>query len=246
MNEDCRTYENAWNELLDARGAADIELIRSLEAHAAVCQRCAALATGYRRLQKAVPAWRAQPIPTIDLADRVRSAWSAETVNSFPFRQRHPRAFVWVMTAAAASIAAIGWIDLHHRLGPAQNRPVGQGPALSISPKVATAAAPPSRLLSDSIGNASRATLVLARSATEPAVRVGWQVLSSAELSETAPTLPVGLPEGNTSTPEALQAVGDDVARGVGPLSGSARKAFGFLLGPAIGPSSASPPGRGA
>ena len=61
-----------------------------------------------------------------------------------------------------------------------------------------------------------------------PAARIGREVLGSASL----PSTTLELPEPVSPAVEVLQGVGSRVQAGVRPLSGSARHAFGFLLGP--------------
>jgi hypothetical protein len=95
------------------------------------------------------------------------------------------------------------------------------------------------------------ATLDLARAASEPAARIGRQVIDAAArpdpaASETEPAgepdsiaLVVSVPSLNALAPNPAAAaamwhqVGDGLADGVRPLTSTARHAFGFLLGPA-------------
>jgi hypothetical protein len=79
------------------------------------------------------------------------------------------------------------------------------------------------------VADATAATWDLARETSAPAARIGREVVSSSAFAETG-TLALPVP----ALPFVLPAVGDEVQRGVNPLSGSARHAFGFLLGPAL------------
>jgi hypothetical protein len=74
---------------------------------------------------------------------------------------------------------------------------------------------------------------------------VGREVIVAAELPSATPQL--GLVGAVAPSAAAWQRVGDQVGAGVGPLGGSARSAFGFLLGeaPEDPPPPASPK-RGA
>jgi hypothetical protein len=100
--------------------------------------------------------------------------------------------------------------------------------------------------------DATEATWDLARSASEPAARIGRQFLGATLEHEQSPgkvdamndrepvIRAVSVPSLNSLTPDAtaagilLQQVGDRLATGVRPLSDTARHAFGFLLGPAL------------
>jgi hypothetical protein len=104
--------------------------------------------------------------------------------------------------------------------------------------------------LNQAVAEATKATLDLARSASEPAARLSRQVIDAATSPQLEPgsieIAPVAGPERVTisvpslaalapdsaSATAMLQQVGDRFASGVGPLSTTARHAFGFLLGP--------------
>jgi anti-sigma factor RsiW len=83
------------------------------------------------------------------------------------------------------------------------------------------------------LAEATLATIDLARATSAPAARLGRQVLTSVAPGE-GPALM--LPTALEPPADVLQSVGEGVNQGVRPLSGSARHAFGFLLGPAVKP----------
>ena len=104
--------------------------------------------------------------------------------------------------------------------------------------------------MSEALADATAATWDLARTTSEPAARLGRQVLESATRVEDAitpgsiraPILPVPrtpaltrLPRSCRSSPQPppgsalLQQVGDGLSASVRPLSSTARQAFGFL-----------------
>ncbi|MCA1686628.1 MAG: hypothetical protein LC745_11780 [Planctomycetia bacterium] len=83
--------------------------------------------------------------------------------------------------------------------------------------------------LSDALADAGSATWDLAREASGPAARVGRQVIEAAELPGTSPA--VALPGVVRPASDVWREVGDRVNAGVRPLEGSARHAFGFLVG---------------
>jgi len=97
------------------------------------------------------------------------------------------------------------------------------------SPRPAPARGP--RPLSESLAEAGSATLDLARSASGTAARVGLKVWEEAAVVE-VPRAPAV--EGDAGS--LLRAVGDRLDDNVRPIGGTARAAFGFLLGPAGGP----------
>jgi hypothetical protein len=233
MNADCRRFDLLWNAALDARGAADAgDLERALEAHEAACPRCRAAAEGYRRLRRAIGALPPLQPPPADLVDRVLAAHEAG-----PGRARWDRVARPLRWAAAAAVllAAAG-IGARVWRGPA-----GAPPTVVRGP-VAPAVAP--RPLADALADATAATLDLARTTSAPAARVGRQVLASAVQETEPPSLSGPWPE--SADPGVLKSVADGLQQGVGPLSGSARRAFGFLLGPASARTPAAPPDRGA
>ena len=83
------------------------------------------------------------------------------------------------------------------------------------------------RPITESLAEATSATLSLARETSAPAARVGKQVLASATLPKA--DWPVEMPT-RAEPAEVLQSVGSRVEEGVRPLSGAARSAFSFLL----------------
>jgi hypothetical protein len=119
--------------------------------------------------------------------------------------------------------------------------------------------------LNRALAEATSATWDLARSASEPAARISRDVLDAATVAEPgsgeAPmvdaatgtsdglaSLSVPMPSLDPLAPEAtagvLQQVGDQLSAGVGPLSSTARHAFGFLLGAPGAPAESGPNGR--
>jgi hypothetical protein len=124
------------------------------------------------------------------------------------------------------------------------------------------------RALNRALLDATSATWDLARTASEPAARISWDAFDavtqaevsvgehfeagpspgSAGISAAVPSLIPPMPDPSAAS-AVLQQVGDQLAEGVRPLSHTARRAFGFLLGPARGqrvPRTSPPPARGA
>jgi hypothetical protein len=92
--------------------------------------------------------------------------------------------------------------------------------------------APRQRNLSAALAQATSATLDLAREASAPAARLGQDVYIAGLPREIG--WPVAI-EPSAASSEMIQSVSRTVKSGVGPLSGSARRAFSFLIAPASG-----------
>jgi hypothetical protein len=212
----CQDFERIWNEQLDAQEGASPEVEQAQEAHAAVCPACQAISRRYMVLRQAIRVWGPPPAAPALLADRIL---------------RQPRAVVrrparWVAlirpAAGTAAVAAAlllvvvaggrrGWF---HPVAPAST------PERTLDPQT----------LSTALAEATSATWNLARATSAPAARIGREVLAETKLSGAAPPpLPVDVDPGT----DVLQRVSDGVSAGVLPISGTARHAFGFLLGPA-------------
>lgn len=232
----CREFESAWNERLDARGAAPVDPGPALDGHAAACPSCRALGARYLALAQAIGTPAPPLAPPAGFADRVLAAAAERPAAAvIPPRTRLVR-----LAAAAAVVAAVGLSIRAWTAG-------------RVGPEVRTPPAPVARVqpddaddLAEALAAATSASWDLAREASAPAARVGRRVLGAAELSDGSS--PFALPEPGPPVAEVLQAVGDRVNAGVGPLGGSARRAFGFLLGPADDspPPPANAPKRGA
>jgi hypothetical protein len=226
----CRDFERCWNERLDARSAAPAGLDRAMEAHAADCPSCRALGARYQALAQALLAAGPSPAPPPGFADRVLAAAVAEAGRGRLLALRLIRRLAPM--AAAAVVLAAGAVLLQ---GWARDRaaPAPVARARPIDPDG----------LTEALALASSATWALAREASAPAARVGRQVLEPAEPAETTPEL-LAMPVEVPLAAEVLQSVGDRVNAGVRPLEGTARHAFGFLLGAA--PDDDRPPPRPA
>jgi hypothetical protein len=237
----CREFERRINEQLDAREAVSPEVEHALEAHRSACPSCQATSARYQRLVQALASRRPAPAPPADFAarflERVASgAIDAVTDAPEPWpilklgRALRPFGATAAAVAAAAALLLSVWIG---GLAPRPAGPAPPPPGVGTAPPVQR----PSRsidpaALSAALAEATEATWDLARTASAPAARVGMEVLDATELAETTGSLPLPLSEGAATTSEVLQDVGQRVSQGVRPLSGTARHAFGFLLGP--------------
>lgn len=223
----CRDFESAWNARLDARGA-DAPLSPEAEAHAASCSACRVLASRYQALELALRVWGPPPPPSAGFADRVLNR-SSQRISGTPSmgvlgggveadtpmlgvpRSVWRPALGWAMAAAVLVATGLTIWTVRPRSKPT---PLGEPVA--------------ARSLSDSLADATSATLALARSTSAPAARLGRRVLDSASVPE--PDWPTGQGVEVVSSREVLQAVGDRVGARTRPLSGSARHAFRFLI----------------
>jgi hypothetical protein len=208
----CEDFDRLWNERLDARDAAVPEVERALETHASGCEPCRAAAARYELLRQALLAWGPSPAPPAGFVERVLAAHEHE--GRRPRTLPIPRGARWAAAAVLLLGMGLAIRVATHRAGQPANAPLA-------------AKVPVPRPLSAALADAASATIDLARTTSEPAARVGRRVLATslpAELAAPAPLVPVA---------DALPTLGDDVQRGVQPLSGTARRAFGFLIGPA-------------
>lgn len=207
----CREFESAWDAVLDTRptdapGPA-------LGDHAAACPSCRAVHARNLLLVQALRSLGPPPAGRDGFAERVLAALALEPVAAV----LSIRARVVRFAAAAAIIAALvvggrAWTS----------RPTIEAP-VAVTPPAEPAD------LTEALATATSATFDLAREASAPAARVGRQVLDSAEFPETGSAL--GFSETMLPAATVWRTVGDRVNAGVQPLGGSARHAFGFLLG---------------
>ena len=231
------------------------DLERTLRDHAADCPACRQVAARYQLLHRALGGWSAQPAPPVDLADRILAAAQSPASRRRGARNRGARP-IWriglpLATAAAAVIALVfvrPAID-----GPRPERRTTAPPALANNPPGGaishsdSGSGPVSadtRALDTALADATAATWDLARSASEPAARISLHVLDVAteprpgSVDDGSSSFSVSVSSYVPAAPDSaaasamLRQVGDSLASSVGPLSNTARHAFGFLLGP--------------
>jgi len=221
----CRDFERVWSERFDARRTLpDVEKGEPLEAHAASCVTCHGLAARYRALRLATASLES-PSPPAGFADRVLAAYGAEPASVEPPAWQRWRLAGLISAAAAAAVFAAVGISL--RVFPSAT--VSAPPRVSVETSVVQPRPIDAQGLSDALAVATSATWDLARESSAPAARVGRQVIVSVRLpgEEPSVTLPVIIPE----VADLWHRVGDRVSAGARPLEGTARHAFGFLLG---------------
>ena len=274
----CIDFQQKWNELLDAEAGQavapqeghDLPSVAAGEAlllaHADECATCRPIAARYQVLRHAIHAWRRPPAPPLDLADRVLSTpsamppamISAESRFGGPWRIRRPSLGIVSGLAAAAILCMVVGVAFDRLSRPDRpDRPtaipenlVHDAPSVSVPVK----ATPDSLALNRALAEATSATWDLARSTSEPAARIGRDVLdatsgsepgviekasratsaSPRDSSEGMASLSIAVPSLDPLAPDTsavLQQVGGQLSAGVRPLSSTARHAFGFLLG---------------
>jgi hypothetical protein len=212
----CHDFERVLNEQLDARCDASAEVERFLETHASACAPCREVAARYATLRQVLLASGPAPVPPADFVDRFLTAGLAVP----PRRTLVIPLRTWgAALAIAASLLVI--VAAPGRFGADRARP---GPVHATAPRV-KAIDPQS--LTVALALARSATLDLARDTSGPATRIGREVLESATVNGT-PSLSMDVPV--TTSSDVLRNVGERVTEGVGPLSGTARHAFSFLL----------------
>jgi hypothetical protein len=234
----CRDFVRLINEQIDARGAISPDLERALESHGLVCAACRAEALRYQTLRQAIAAWSMPPVAPPDFADRFLESWQqagSEPAEAIP----RPTLKLWPALLPIAAAASLLLAVL-----------VGLRSGLLVQPKGAVSEprltrAIDSDALSSALAEATTATWDLARETSAPAARVGLEIFDAPGLVETTVALPLAGEAG--LKPEVVQELGERIDDGFRPISGTARSAFGFLLGPALPPPEAPPPpSRGA
>ena len=227
----CREFEKLWDDLLDARWEPLAHHERTLEAHASGCPRCRALSSRYQLLGQAVSSLR-PPTPSAESIERLYALTVPAKPPRIAIKFSNGRHRLRGSLAAAAAFALAwlggGWWPTHE-------------PALRPAPNTGSASVS-RRALGLVLANATEATLDLAREASAPASRIGREVLDLGQSSDSSPVPdPESSQEPEATPSDLLKAVGERVGAGVKPISGSARHAFSFLLGPPDQPGPAVP-----
>lgn len=220
----CDDFERLWNVRLDARGEPDAALEHRLDEHAAGCAACRALAARYRLLTQAIAR-----VPGLAPSAGFTERCLAEVSRGYAApraRATRPWHYAVRLAAAACLLAAVA---------------VGFYRAWDREEPKVVAAPPEPRALPDALADATSATWDLALEASAPAARIGREVLGSA-VEPVSSESRNWLPATAETASDMLHNVGERVNEGVRPLSGSARHAFGFLLGPALDDADGSRP----
>jgi hypothetical protein len=221
----CGDFKRLINEQLDVRAAASADVERAWESHGSACPECRAEARRYQILRRAIGAWGTPPAPPADFSDRFLLAWeqSGAMAAAAPGRGRRSwRYWPVAMPLAAAAALLLMFLPGVRQRESARPRSAPLARAGAIDPDA----------LSDALAEVTSATWDLARATSAPAARVGLDVLDAGEFSESGASLSLAMPPEDRPASEDSW---DERARfieGIRPLSGTARHAFGFLLGP--------------
>ncbi len=207
----CSDFLDHWNERLDHPELLGVVPRSDLEIHAASCETCRRLATSLLGMTH----WPTRPVVPGGFSDRVVAAWEAEATQSARWWRNSRGRLTWAAGLAAAACLAL-MVSLPRR------------PPAAIPP-AATRSIPATRPWTVALAEATSATLDFARETSRPAARVGQGVLDATGVAEGSWPAPMEVP---SPPSEVLQSVSRRVNAGVRPLSGSARRAFSFLVAP--------------
>ncbi|MDR3620725.1 MAG: hypothetical protein P4L85_15340 [Paludisphaera borealis] len=242
----CRDFDQVWNQLLDVRrrdagdrqavDAARVARERSLREHADACPSCQVRHRQFETLRQALEAWTARPdaspTPSPGLTERIIKA-AAQPELIVPVAGRswfvRPRFAAFALASAAAALL----VTVGPRLRPEPPRP-------SSAPVPADGRRFGRGLLDGAVNDATAASWQLARLASEPAARLGKEMIDASFEPGDGSFQKAGFPSSSdlpsldpeSFSPVLLNQMGDLLAAGVRPLSTSARQAFGFLLTP--------------
>jgi hypothetical protein len=268
----CQECDQIWNQIIDAeslvrhRVATDLELSpqvlaereRAACSHAMGCPRCRLVRAKYETLRHALRFWLSSARPELTSSPALLEKLLAEhktglSLNARRWRVARP---LGGAVAAVVCLIAVLMVPLPWRLervspDSLRGRPTGppSGPAQRPANRQED-----SRVLSEALADATAATWDLARTTSEPAARLGRQVLKSATQLENParPTASAADPSGSSypgldslsavlpavsQRPPGsalLQQVGDGLSASFRPLSSTARQAFGFLRIPSL------------
>jgi hypothetical protein len=221
----CGDFERIWNLCLDERGMASPELLSSLESHSAECPSCRSAHGRYAVLAQALRTLGPMPPLPADFSTRVLQELGQQlaTRRAYLFPPRR----IAVFAIAAGILLALGVSTL---------RPPDRNP--TAPPIVSAPTNPPEpHDLSEALAAATDATWKLASETSAPAARIGLDILESTTLPGSSVTFSMAdsveleMKDAVDAPTSLFQSLGERVNAGVGPLSGTARQAFGFLLG---------------
>ena len=227
----CSDVRRFWDRRLDAlepagrsRPAPDLE--PEIAAHLETCARCRAISDGYAALDAAIGALKPSAPPE-RLADRILEAWESErSPASIPIRRPRPKVLGIAAVAGVAAALLIA-VLIGQRTFKSDATTVASRPPEADPP---TPKAPP-KPFDEAVGEAAEATLAIARRTSEPAARLGRDVLDSAATLVLASEVPPPIsPSGDGAATLAVRTLGDRIGDGVRPLARPTRSAFGFLL----------------
>lgn len=240
----CRDFDHIWNRLLDGEprsrrrddahahsAATRTELETRLREHAAACEECRERHRRFEALRRALSAWAALPqvsaAPTQMLTERVLRAVEP--------RRRRSRAAASALAAAAVGAAVVVIASFKPSFRP--------DATLKSPPTALNEPRKESGLLRAAVNNATAASWQLARLTTEPAARLGREMIDASfafppreppvlEMALLEPFPAASTADADSYAPELFSRMGGYLTAGVEPVSTTAREAFGFLRPP--------------
>ena len=206
--EDCRGFNHLWNEKLDRRADAPPGLARVLADHAAGCEACRCLGSIYDEFALIPASWPAIPPPPDPGIRRGKAAATDARAVPPPFNVRRPPRMV---AESGLALAVAASVLVAARESPTILLPIGSASPAQDAPGSS------SLLLEEAFSEASTMTWDLARNVFDPAAQIGSKVL------------------GRDGEPRADATIAPQPGNLVEAklVSGSARHAFRFLIGPA-------------
>ncbi|MEW4566391.1 hypothetical protein AB1L88_00855 [Tautonia sp. JC769] len=234
----CREVEHFWELRLDgvrpgALPEATEGLPAELAAHLSVCPRCRTRTAGFSTLAQAIGGLEA-PRPSAGLPARVLAAVRADRepvsvpMPTRPGRWRSAGPLLARRFAVAAAVVLVVF-------GIRAIRSPREGGGVPDPGRLPPQAAPvvtveqQARPLTETVAEVAEVTVAIARRTSEPAARLGREMLESAteapSLTEAAvPT------EGEGAADRMVKGIGTRLEAGVKPFSQPTRSAFSFLL----------------
>jgi hypothetical protein len=194
----CQDCDQIWNQLLDAEPLSRARVATGLEpspqllaereqaacTHALGCPRCRLVRARYETLRRALRVWVSSARPEMTLSPALVERILAEQKAGSSRRARRWRGALplGAAVAAVACLIALVLAPLPWRLervspGIDRGRPAGRASGSALRPSNRQA---DSRVLSEALADATAASWDLARTTSEPAARLGRQVLESA------------------------------------------------------------------
>jgi hypothetical protein len=211
----CHDFERRWNLRLDALRGPDgttQAATSDLDAHARACPECRARHERMRTLEHAIGLWSTRPGLPAAMASRLVAGCERPEVRVRALDRPLVRL---ALAAAVVATSALTWTFA---------RP---DPRKPTAPELASTAP----TLEDALAGATGATIGLARATSAPAGRLGRAMLDlAAPLAAETPDLMPQVGIDPTPAPGRMRAMVDRVGAGLVPISGTARRAFGFLL----------------
>ena len=229
----CREVEHFWERRLDeVRSGTSMEasegLPSELTSHLSLCAQCRARSVGFSALAQAITALDT-PSPSAGLSARVLAAVEADRspqrLRMRPIRRESATLVRRFTVAAAVLLAVFGLRAIRSPREIVDPKPDRLPP--QATPLVTVEET--SRPLTETVAEVAEVTVALARRTSEPAARLGREMLESATESSSLAEEPT--PEANeVSADRMVKGIGSRLEAGVRPFTQPTRSAFSFLV----------------